>query len=65
MHAVACEEFVFDVRIFWDSELKSHESFSYRGALLSTLLHATVQIFTQFAECTSTDCKKKKELREI
>jgi hypothetical protein len=33
---------------------------SYRGALLSTLLHATEYMytcFTQFAECTSTDCK--------
>jgi hypothetical protein len=27
---------------------------SYRGALLSTLLHATVYVYTQFAECTST-----------
>jgi hypothetical protein len=30
---------------------------SYRGALLSTLLHATVYVYTQFAKCTSTDCK--------
>jgi hypothetical protein len=30
---------------------------SYRGALQSTLLHATVYVFTQFAECTGTDCK--------
>jgi hypothetical protein len=41
---------------------------SYRGALLSTLLHATVYGFTQFAEYTGTDCKyicitkKKKEV---
>jgi hypothetical protein len=34
-----------------------HEPISYREALLSTLLHATVYVFTQFAECTSTDCK--------
>jgi hypothetical protein len=27
---------------------------SYRGVLVSTLLHATVYVF---AECTSTDCK--------
>jgi hypothetical protein len=27
---------------------------SYRGALLSTLLHATVYVYTQFAECTGT-----------
>jgi hypothetical protein len=30
---------------------------SYRGALLSALLRATVYVFTQFAECTGTDCK--------
>jgi hypothetical protein len=34
------------------------EPISYRGALLSTLLHATVYVFTQFAECTGTDCKQ-------
>jgi hypothetical protein len=33
------------------------EPISYRGELLSTLLHATVYVFTQFAECTGTDCK--------
>jgi hypothetical protein len=33
------------------------EPLSYRGALLSTLLHANVYVFTQFAECTSRDCK--------
>jgi hypothetical protein len=31
---------------------------SYRGALLSTLLHATVYDYTQFAECTDTDYNK-------
>jgi hypothetical protein len=30
---------------------------SYRGVLLSTLLHATVYVFTQFADCTGTDCR--------
>jgi hypothetical protein len=35
------------------------EPISYRGVLLSTLLHATVYVFTQFAECTNTDCKEK------
>jgi hypothetical protein len=30
---------------------------TYRGALLSTLLHATVYVYTQFAECTGTDWK--------
>jgi hypothetical protein len=25
--------------------------------LLSTLLHVTVYVYTQFAECTGTDCK--------
>jgi predicted nuclease with RNAse H fold len=34
---------------------------SYRGSLLSTLLHATVYVYIQFAECTSTDLKKKVE----
>jgi hypothetical protein len=33
------------------------EPISYKGALLSSLLHATVLVFTQFAECTGTDCK--------
>jgi hypothetical protein len=36
---------------------RGFEPISYRGALLSTLLHATVHVFIQFAECTSTDCK--------
>jgi hypothetical protein len=31
------------------------EPISYRGALLSTLLHATVYAFTQFAECASNN----------
>jgi hypothetical protein len=30
---------------------------SKRRALLSTLLHAAVEIFTQFSECIGTDCK--------
>jgi hypothetical protein len=30
---------------------------SYREALLSTLLHATIRVYTQFAECSGTDCK--------
>jgi hypothetical protein len=33
---------------------------SYRGALLGTLLHATAYVYTQFAECTGTDCKLNK-----
>jgi hypothetical protein len=36
------------------------EAIRYRGALLSTLLHATAYALTRFAECTGTDCKKKK-----
>jgi hypothetical protein len=38
---------------------KSHKKlWTYKtGALLSTLLHITVYVFTQFAECSSTDCK--------
>jgi hypothetical protein len=31
------------------------EPISYRGALLSTLLHATVYDYTQFADCADTD----------
>jgi hypothetical protein len=31
------------------------EHFSYKGALLSILLHATVYVYTQFAECTGTE----------
>jgi hypothetical protein len=33
------------------------EPIGYRVALLSTLLHATVYVYTQFAEYTSKDCK--------
>jgi hypothetical protein len=29
---------------------------SHRGVLLSTLVHSNLWIFTQFAECTGTDC---------
>jgi hypothetical protein len=36
---------------------RSLEPISYRGALLSTLLHAAVYVYTQFAECTGTDCR--------
>jgi hypothetical protein len=36
---------------------RGREPISYRGALLSTLLHATVYVFIQSAECTGTDCK--------
>jgi hypothetical protein len=32
------------------------EPINYRGALLSTLLHVTVYVFTQFVECAGTDC---------
>jgi hypothetical protein len=28
-----------------------------RGTLLSSLSHAVVYVFTQFAECSSTDCR--------
>jgi hypothetical protein len=30
---------------------------SYKGALLSTLLHAIVQVITKLFECTGTDDK--------
>jgi hypothetical protein len=30
---------------------------SYRGALLNTLLRVTVYVFTEFSECTGTACK--------
>jgi hypothetical protein len=40
--------------VMWDVP---HKPISYRGVLVSTLLHATVYIFRQSAECTSTDCK--------
>jgi hypothetical protein len=33
------------------------EPIGYRGALLSTLLHAIVYVSTQFVECTGTDWK--------
>jgi hypothetical protein len=33
------------------------EPVSYRGALLSTLLHVILYVVTQFAECSGTDCK--------
>jgi hypothetical protein len=34
---------------------RDFEPISYREAPLSTLLHATVYVYTQFAECTGTD----------
>jgi hypothetical protein len=37
-----------------------NEPISCRGALMSTLLHANVYVFTQFAECTCTDCKQNR-----
>jgi hypothetical protein len=37
---------------------------SYGRWLLSTPLHATVYIFTQFAEYTSTDCKNEMALQQ-
>jgi hypothetical protein len=45
--------------MFKDPATRGLEPISYRGALLSTLLHATVYVYTQFAECTSTDWKYK------
>jgi hypothetical protein len=52
---------VFVILVFKSHSQKPQEALSllnYRGALLSTLLHATVYVsFTQFAECISTDCK--------
>jgi hypothetical protein len=44
-------------KLLFPKATRGFERISYRGALLSTLLHATVFVFTQFAECTSTDCK--------
>jgi hypothetical protein len=44
---------------------RSFEPNSYKGALLSTLLHATVYVYTQFAECTGTDCKLIGIIRKI
>jgi hypothetical protein len=32
---------------------------------VSTLLHGTVYVFTQFAECTSTNCKKNYITKKI
>jgi hypothetical protein len=37
--------------------IRGLDPISYRGGLLSTLLHAIVYVFTQFAECTSRNCK--------
>jgi hypothetical protein len=47
----------FSLQVLFRIAARGLESISYRGVLLSTLLHATVYIFTQFAECTGTDCK--------
>jgi hypothetical protein len=46
--------------VFWLSPKATRglEPSSYRGALVSTLLHATVYLVTQFADCTGTDCKQ-------
>jgi hypothetical protein len=34
------------------------EPINYREALLSTLLHANISVFTQFSEYTGADCKE-------
>jgi hypothetical protein len=44
---------------------KGHEPISYRGELLNTRLHATVCVYTQFAECTGTDCKQNGITKKI
>jgi hypothetical protein len=41
--------------ILFPKATRGLEPISYRGTLLSTLLHAIVYVFTQFAECTSTN----------
>jgi hypothetical protein len=33
------------------------EPIGYRGALLSSLLRVNVYVYTQYAECTGTDCE--------
>jgi hypothetical protein len=38
---------------------KNLEPTSYRAALMSTLLHATVYVYTQFAECTIVEIANK------
>jgi hypothetical protein len=45
------------LKIYLPKSIRGFEPISYRGALLSTFLHATVYVLTQSAECTSTDCK--------
>jgi hypothetical protein len=50
----------FFCKFLFPKATRGLEPISYRRAILSTLLHATVYIFfffTKFAECTSTDCK--------
>jgi hypothetical protein len=47
--------------LLWNYFKNSNISDTYRGVLLNTLLHAIVYVlyvfFTQFAECSNTDCK--------
>jgi hypothetical protein len=40
-------------------------SISYIGALLSTLLHDTVQVFTQTVECIGTDYKYNGAIKRL
>jgi hypothetical protein len=40
---------------------RGFEPISCRGALLNTLLHITVYVYTQYAECTGTDCKQNEK----
>jgi hypothetical protein len=44
-------------KIWVPKATRGFEPISCRGAILSTLLLATVYVFTQFVECTVTDCK--------
>jgi hypothetical protein len=43
--------------LYFPKATRDLEPISYTGALLSTRLHAIVYVYTQSAECTSTDCK--------
>jgi hypothetical protein len=56
-HDAFYNSYIF-VFIFFAKATRGLEPISFGGALLSTLLHVIVYgFFTQFAECTGTECE--------
>jgi hypothetical protein len=55
MYLIICQLIIWLVS--FPKATRGLELVSYRGALPSILLHATVYVVTQFAECPGTDCR--------